>query len=323
MKWYRLVFKQEQPIHIGALKWGVIDETEIFIPGWTMWGALTNQFLKYRFAKNQAEEADVSGNKCLLRPEDCDIERFKGLFECITNFYPVIWKEGREDSSRLFKPFFPYYKEGVLHIGEYSEEKFRSEFVDVFVSTAVEPLFRMARNESLHEFEYILPKSNGKRLYWMGIIGFEKEQLQEVKSFLEGLEELYVGGNSRYGFGRLTLSNVECLSDEDEKEGNEYRQENGELAEWGVDANGYLCWPEDDGGNFILRQFLEFSPEIKFEGQLRLIADFDFTQNVPRVREAKYYINVGSKIKIAALRSKGVEFKKYRLCKGKFKMVRI
>ncbi len=44
MVWYKLVFKQNQPIHIGYIDWGVVNETQIFIPGWTMWGALTKAY---------------------------------------------------------------------------------------------------------------------------------------------------------------------------------------------------------------------------------------------------------------------------------------
>jgi len=321
MKWYRLVFKQEQPIHIGALKWGVINETEIFIPGWTMWGALTSQFLKYKFAKSQARETNKGGEKWLLRLEDGDIERFKRFFECITNFYPALRRREEEDSSRLFKPFFPHYKEGVFHIGDYSEERFRFEFVDTFVSTAVEPLSRMAKDESLHEFEYIMPQSSGIQLYWLGLVGFEEEQLQEVESFLKELLEIYVGGDSRYGFGRLTLTGIKCLNDEDEEGKSEGRQKSGELAEWGLDKNGCLCRDENDD-NLVLRQFLEFSSEIKFEGEIKLIADFDFTQNIPRVKEAKYYINVGSKVKITDVLPRGEEVRKYRLFRGKFVRVK-
>ncbi|MGB9755786.1 MAG: hypothetical protein ACPLXO_02775, partial [Desulfurella sp.] len=73
MEWYKLVFKQNQPIHIGSTRWGVINETEVFIPGWTMWGALTNQFL--------------------IENEFKDIEKSKKIFERITNFYPMIGQE--------------------------------------------------------------------------------------------------------------------------------------------------------------------------------------------------------------------------------------
>jgi len=41
MNWYKLTFRQIQPIHLGYKKHGVINETRIFITGQTMWGALT------------------------------------------------------------------------------------------------------------------------------------------------------------------------------------------------------------------------------------------------------------------------------------------
>ncbi|SFQ19374.1 hypothetical protein [Caldicoprobacter faecalis] len=317
MKWYRLVFKQEQPIHIGALKWGVMNETEIFIPGWTMWGALTSQFLKFKFGRVRDKEENEGKVEYPPEVESCDIERFKKFFECITNFYPALRRIEKEDESRLFEPLFPHYKRGIFHLGGYSEERFRFEFVDTFVSTAVEPLSRGAKDESLHEIEYILPQSNVEQLYWVGLLGFEEEQLQETESFLKELLEIYVGGDSRYGFGRLTLTGIECLNDEDEEGKSEDRQKSGELAEWGLDKNGCLCRDENDD-NLVLRQFLECSPEIKFEGEIKLIADFDFAQNIPRAQEAKYYINVGSKVKITDVLSSDEELRKYRLFKGKF-----
>jgi hypothetical protein len=32
MKWYKLIFKQNQPIHIGSTKWGIVNKTEILFP---------------------------------------------------------------------------------------------------------------------------------------------------------------------------------------------------------------------------------------------------------------------------------------------------
>ncbi|CAK9331205.1 hypothetical protein [Thermoanaerobacter kivui] len=50
------------------------------------------------------------------------------------------------------------------------------------------------------------------------------------------------------------------------------------------------------------------------KGELKLLSEFDFTQNIPRVQEAAYFINVGSKI----LNFNGIDLGKYRFIKGKF-----
>ncbi|HHW58077.1 MAG TPA: hypothetical protein GXX15_10565 [Clostridia bacterium] len=342
MIWYKLIFKQSQPIHIGSVEWGVINETEVFVPGWTMWGALTNQFLK--------------------RIGYSEIERAKKLFEKITNFYPAIEQKienSLERKSTVLQELFPQYKKGDFAFKKslrndkseqnrednekeefISKDKFKFEFVDTLVSTALEPLLRSAKDESLHEFEYILPKSkldleeksrenNLNQLYWVGLIGFEDEAIKEINSLIknsnnnENAEEninkndesekkeydeltaflsnifskVYIGGDIKYGFGELGLLNLSIESTE-------------ELSKWNITKSGTASIESDS----ITKQFLEFSNNIEFEGEIKLLAEFDFTQNIPRVQEAGYYINVGSKI----INFNGFKLDKHQLIKGKF-----
>ncbi|AIS53300.1 hypothetical protein TKV_c21680 [Thermoanaerobacter kivui] len=324
MKWYKLIFKQNQPIHIGSIEWGVINETEIFIPGWTMWGALTHQYLK------------TNGFN--------EIDKAKKIFEHITNFYPAVTCE--KDGCLNTDPLFPKYKKGNFYIGDYLEEQFKFEFVDTIVSTAVEPLSRKAKDESLHEFEFVLPRSkqdgsSSKQLYWIGLIGFEEEVIKDINSLitngnndqdikendkndeskknedkdyndflLDVFSKVYIGGDSKYGFGELELIVINELKD---GEGN---ADEG-LKKWDVDENGYL-FLDDSDNSLILKQFFEFSREVKFEGELKLLAEFDFTQNNPKVENAGYFVNIGSKIIIDNKTSKNSkELKNYRLFKGK------
>ena len=311
MKWYKIFFKQNQPIHIGTVEWGVINETEVFIPGWTMWGALTNQFLK----TNGFNKIDES----------------KKIFEKITNFYPVIEQKignSLELKSPVLQELFPQYKKGDFAFKKslrndkseqnrednekeefINKDKFKFEFVDTIVSTAVEPVLRSAKDDSLHEFEYILPKSkidskeksgknNLNQLYWIGLMGFEDDIHEKIKSFLETPPKIYIGGDSKYGFGELELCNVDEVKNEEE------------LKKWNlnVDGTAYIHI------NSVLKQFLNFSETVKFEGEIKLLAEFDFTQNIPRIQDAAYFINVGSKI----LNFNEIDLSKYHLIKGKF-----
>ena len=57
-------FEQMQPLHIGKLNYGVISETEIFIPGQTMWGALTKSY-------NLLNKEDLSKNQELFSSVTC------------------------------------------------------------------------------------------------------------------------------------------------------------------------------------------------------------------------------------------------------------
>ena len=128
MAWYKLVLEQEQPIHIGYKRYGVLAETRIFIPGQTIWGALTKAYN-------------------LMKGENLDNNQ--KLFEQITCFYPSF------DGNTILEPNF---EKGEFHLGKISEKEFRLLFVDSFTSTSILSETRTAKDESLHEIEYILPK---------------------------------------------------------------------------------------------------------------------------------------------------------------------
>ncbi len=179
-KWYKLVFKQIQPIHIGMGSYGVINETRIFIPGWTMWGALTKA--------HNLQEGNLSANQ--------------GLFANISCFFPCFDPEGKEENI-----LFPQFKNGEFYLGDYSEDQFRAKFTDTFMSTAIALLSNTALEESLHELNVILPGAKAdyaenekeKQLYWVGII--EIDDIKKIPS------KIYIGGDSKYGLGKMVWEN--------------------------------------------------------------------------------------------------------------------
>ncbi|MCX7760360.1 MAG: hypothetical protein N2Z81_04160 [Hydrogenothermaceae bacterium] len=258
MGWRKLIFKQNQPIHIGSGKWGVIKETEIFISGQTMWGALTNLYI----LKNKANSNNI--------------EEIKGYFKTISNFFPSF------DGKNILKP---QYKNGEFYLGDFSESKFRAYFVDTLIQTAVEPLSRRAKDESLHEIDYILPKpkkefQNKKEfkefkdnIYWIGIINTNKDNFLE-----EGLR-VYVGADTRYGYGELELIEITDLQDK---------------CFWWIKENDNMEIRIGENSPY----FIEISNNsLGFEGEEILLAEFNYLQNIPSVKDAKFFINVGSKIK--------------------------
>ncbi len=260
MVWYKLIFRQNQPIHIGYIDWGVVNETQIFITGWTMWGALTKAY-------------NVCNSELLSNNQD--------LFKNITCFYPCFNSNGNEI-------LFPEYKNGEFCLGEYSEDKFRLEFVDVFVSTAIHPNSRQVVENSLHEIEYILPKSKKiksedkpKQLYWVGLLGLEEDK-QEIENFLKKGQKIFVGGEQKYGFGELELEKI-C--------------KNPDLSEWQIKDNGeFYTTPDKPIKNYFVIEDeygKNIADKINFEGELKLIAEFKFPENK---LEIKNCINVGSKI---------------------------
>lgn len=201
--WYKLVFKQIQPIHVGAGSYGVISETRVFIPGWTMWGALTN----------------IYGLKKSWEKSDWENETNQKIFQNISCFWPCFDENGE-------KVLFPYYKDGKFYLGNYPEEEFRAMFVDTFVSTAIIPDSRMAKDKSLHEVDVILPgakfdfiedqeeKEKTKQLYWVGVVQIENNN--ENNDFIKKELIISIGGDSRYGLGKMELVKVDKLQNDKE-----------------------------------------------------------------------------------------------------------
>ncbi len=182
-QWKELTFEQLQPLHIGMGHYGVLAPTRLFIPGYTMWGALTAGLGRFR---------DETEAKLQIDP-----------FTKISNFYPVI-----NDNI-----LFPNFKKGEICLGDYSEKEFRHEFTDTIMSTSILPEHQSAKDQGLHEIEILLPasKKNGvRRLSWRGILKIEKEK--QVDDYLnEGLT-IIVGGEASYGFGMMKLEKFSTLT---------------------------------------------------------------------------------------------------------------
>jgi len=238
--WKKIVYKQIQPLHIGYSNYGVMNETRLFIPGITMWGALTNAYVKSLGGKEE------------------DYKKYQETFENITCFYPMI------ENAVLY----PKFKNGEFYLGDKSEKEFRYECVDTYVSTAINPITLNAKDENLHEIDIILPQSkeDKKQLYWVG----------HIKTSEKIPEEIYVGGDSRYGFGLMKLER-------------EFEENYSYEVKKGIYQSRY---PKNEP----LLNFLEFESDKKFEGKIEILAEFDFSENRPKVNEAKYYIVPGSKI---------------------------
>ena len=288
LKWYKLIFKQLSPIHIGNFRWGVVNQTEIFIPGQVVWGALVKRYMELNKIKNQSK-----------------VEEIKKSFEKITNFFPSF------DGKEILEP---HYKDGEFHLGAFSEREFRFLFTFADFRTSIEPIFRKAKDEHLYEFEYISPlpiaenlkalkkhstdKNNRKKLesvekllrekftlYWIGLIGISEKGKYE--NFLKKGLKVWIGGDVRYGFGELILEEVLPL------EGSKLEET---LKDWNLTPEGKF---REDKNN-TLKNFLsvKYLNEIE-KGELKLLVKLSFNKNIPQVEKdcTGIYAWVGSKIK--------------------------
>lgn len=213
MSWqaYRIVFEAKSSIHIGYHKLGFIQRTRYYITGRNMWGAMTANLartppFKELLNKDKLEKLyeDV-GNKILNEQV------------LVSYFFAAIGHS---------EPLLPRYTDEGLVYGSYPSEVFEKLFIRSFGQTAIEPMNNTAEEASLHETEYIASVINvdnqQKQVYFVGYIFIKEGALYEGRSigFDDGeikindaIEEILVGGERKYGFGRLVLYNHEKMDD--------------------------------------------------------------------------------------------------------------
>ncbi|AKB80716.1 DUF324 domain containing Cmr6-like protein [Methanosarcina barkeri 3] len=212
---FELRFKARSPIFIGSRKIGFIQQTRRYIPGKTLWGAITSNV-----ARKLIDEGVKYNPKVYEKVGKCIEGYVKNTY-----FFPEIIGQKKRNSKDTFNPSFT--KEGLKY-GQCSEREFESTFISSFVSTATLGSRNSAMDESLHETEYILNKVNCKtgvkQVYWKGYLFVKEdisgkcsvknsEEFEEIElgyegksiKLLEALSEIRVGGDLRYGFGTLEL----------------------------------------------------------------------------------------------------------------------
>jgi len=189
-QWQEITLKPLQPIHIGTGNYGVVNPTEIFLPGFTMWGAFTAALGEF------LELTESAYRKLNIDP-----------FLEISNFYPII------DNDLLL----PEYKDGVFHFGKYPEKEFRFFATESFTSTAINPQSQSAKDKMLHEIEYLLPQmKTGEEIMWRGIVHLDlslKIGDKEISEFLNDELTIFVGGERSRGFSMMKLIDLKELNE--------------------------------------------------------------------------------------------------------------
>ena len=188
-KAYRLVYQVKSPIHIGWQTLGYIKLTRYYITGRNIWGAMTANIV--RACYGHEDYAGVGNILC------------KHIL--ISYFYPAI------DSQC---PLLPKFTNEGLKYGNYPVIEFERLFIKSFGQTAVLPESNTAEDESLHESEYLQPvvytNDKQEKVYFVGYIFISEEAKYKEKqlkydNIRDALMELSIGGERKYGWGRLSL----------------------------------------------------------------------------------------------------------------------
>lgn len=210
MSWriYHLEYELLSPLHVGYHKVSNVQRTRYYLPARNLWGAMTERLTRAGFTVDpDTPHGDYQRVGQWLRAHCA----FGYLFIC------------RDD--RLL---YPCYSPRGLRYGQWTESQFERYYLAAHVTTALDPASTSAQAESLHEVEYIAPYDReGRRTRMRGWIWLDDVACErfEGDEWHEWPTELQVGGERRYGFGRLRL----CRPDD---------ADNGLLAGYSFDGAG-------------------------------------------------------------------------------------
>lgn len=188
MSWrcFRITFELLGPLHVGFHKVGNVQRTRYYVPARNLIASCAE-----RLVRSGCRSDSYGGSLAWVR-------------EHLAFTYLFISR-----SDELLNP--QYGKDGLLygkHTPPYQLEKW---YIRAHVTTAIEPSAGSAQDESLHEVEFISPYPlNGvaspHRTQVSGHVFMDEEAFNALNpedTSKNWFEEIHIGGERRYGFGRM------------------------------------------------------------------------------------------------------------------------
>ncbi|ACX52053.1 hypothetical protein Adeg_0917 [Ammonifex degensii KC4] len=200
MTWtmYRWVWQVVSPLHIGMPPAGALNRTRLYIPARALWGAFTAELARrqstgfpgYRQVGRQLQE---QARLSYLFPAEEVQGQWLAWLPCYKEGQGLVWRreDGQEEENR----------------------RFRLRILITRPGTAIDPATDTAAEGTLREFELISsrwrPLDEGGDPQPVGMVGYLFCKDPALYEQLEEIREIFVGGDTRYGLGRLQRVHLE------------------------------------------------------------------------------------------------------------------
>ena len=242
MSWslFRWVWRLEAPLFIGMSPAGALNRCRPYVPARALWGAVTAEIARLKSGESFPNYEGVGGEV----KRSC---RFTYLF-------PAEKRDGR------FLAWLPKFeKEKGLRwclqdCGKsWSDRDFRRRLLDSRPGTAIVPESDSALEGSLRHTECISPwwrdsNSQGETAAPVLLLGYVFWQDSDRHRQLQDIETLFIGGDTRYGLGKIRR--IDMSSSDDNVFGKPVRPDR-EHPEIGSDI--VLGHAPEDGGTEEMR----------------------------------------------------------------------
>jgi len=185
---YQVVLRLRSPMHIGRGKVGNLQRTRPYVTGRVLWGALT-----MRLTRDGAKEGKPAIDSRVYREVGEKVHRSLAF----TYFYPAL------ESRVTYQVAWPWE----------NESSFQHRFLSSYQSTALSHTSSSASDGSLHEVEFLSPRTidKGERVFLMGYV-FESNDC--TLPWESAFQRLQLGGERGYGWGDVELSGITPADEE-------------------------------------------------------------------------------------------------------------
>jgi len=194
MTWqcFQIAYELQSPLHIGYHKVGNVQRTRYYIPARNLWGSITERLTRSGFKTDHVSEGD-----------------YRQVGSWVKDHLAFTYFFVHNGNDLLF----PTFSEKGLCYGNLKEYDFERRYISSHVTTALDASTTSAEANSLHEVEYIAAHCKadpckGRRIElrgWIFLDDVAGSVLGNNVEWQRWLGELQIGGERRYGFGRLRL----------------------------------------------------------------------------------------------------------------------
>ena len=200
---WEVVLELAGPMQIGAGTLGMVEQTEVYVPGRVVWGGLTNALVN-EYGDGKPETYERVGNALGIYGEHC------GTLFPSTDAGKSVWRPRYSPNNNHREWINSSDENKVL-----SESELRGKLVFTLTSTAYNPLQKEA-NETLHATDLVMHRVMEKEekviapVCMKGCLDipekmkFGNEYIQLDASVLEEcFTKMRLGGGRKRGWGRI------------------------------------------------------------------------------------------------------------------------
>ncbi len=196
MTWtlHEWIFQLESPLYIGSHPAGALNRCRLYVPARALWGAVTAELARQQETfpdyPKQGKDVQEKMRFTYLYPAEKINEKYMAWLPIYQEGQGLCWQ--RQDTP-LDKPGQP-------------DRRFRRRLLDTRPATAIHPETDSAQDESLRETECIQTHWRDSQepgfspVYLKGYV-FSRDA--GLLTTMDNLETLFLGGDTRYGLGRL------------------------------------------------------------------------------------------------------------------------